>query len=113
MNTGICSCTNPKSDVGLWCFESANNTGPGTVHPLQHDVYHGSSRGGDLNGVCSAQRTPDLHYAYRICIMKIEFDPGKAAENLRKHRVSFAHAEQALSAGNASKLETLAYAKGI
>jgi len=28
--------------------------------------------------------------------MTIEFDPGKAAENLRKHRVSFAHAEQAL-----------------
>lgn len=38
----------------------------------------------------------DLHYAYRICIMHIEFDPHKAAENLRKHRVSFAHAEQAL-----------------
>jgi uncharacterized DUF497 family protein len=28
--------------------------------------------------------------------MHIEFDPNKAAENLRKHRVSFAHAEQAL-----------------
>ena len=28
--------------------------------------------------------------------MDIEFDPDKAAENLRKHRVSFAHAEQAL-----------------
>jgi uncharacterized DUF497 family protein len=28
--------------------------------------------------------------------MNIEFDPDKAAENLRKHRVSFAHAEQAL-----------------
>ena len=26
--------------------------------------------------------------------MDIEFDPEKAAENLRKHRVSFAHAEQ-------------------
>jgi uncharacterized DUF497 family protein len=26
----------------------------------------------------------------------IEFDPEKAASNLRKHRVSFAHAEQAL-----------------
>jgi uncharacterized protein len=38
----------------------------------------------------------DLHYAYWICIMDIEFDPDKAAENLRKHRVSFAHAEQAL-----------------
>ena len=28
--------------------------------------------------------------------MNIEFDPAKAAENLRKHGVSFAHAEQAL-----------------
>jgi uncharacterized protein len=28
--------------------------------------------------------------------MAIEFDPAKAAENLRKHQVSFAHAEQAL-----------------
>lgn len=26
----------------------------------------------------------------------VEFDPAKAASNLRKHRVSFAHAEQAL-----------------
>ena len=28
--------------------------------------------------------------------MDTEFDPDKAAANLRKHRVSFAHAEQAL-----------------
>ena len=28
--------------------------------------------------------------------MSIEFDPAKATENLRKHGVSFAHAEQAL-----------------
>jgi uncharacterized protein len=28
--------------------------------------------------------------------MGIEFDPDKAAANLRKHRVSFAHAEQTL-----------------
>lgn len=28
--------------------------------------------------------------------MEIEFDPEKATLNLRKHRVSFAHAEQAL-----------------
>jgi len=28
--------------------------------------------------------------------MEIEFDPEKAALNLRKHRVSFSHAEQAL-----------------
>lgn len=27
---------------------------------------------------------------------ELEFDPGKAGENLRKHGVSFAHAEQAL-----------------
>jgi uncharacterized DUF497 family protein len=90
--------------------------------------------------------------------MDVEFDSDKAAANLRKHRVSFAHAEQALrdpvavtvedpdaegesrfvtlgmdalgrtlvvvhtpreeqtriiSARKASKLETLAYAKGI
>jgi uncharacterized protein len=37
-----------------------------------------------------------LHYAYRICIMEIEFDPDNAVENLRMHRVSFAHADQAL-----------------
>jgi uncharacterized DUF497 family protein len=29
-------------------------------------------------------------------LMGIEFDPEKASSNLRKHRVSFAHAEQAL-----------------
>ena len=28
--------------------------------------------------------------------MEIEFDPEKARSNLRKHRVSFAHAEQSL-----------------
>jgi len=28
--------------------------------------------------------------------MEIEFDPAKAAANLKKHRVSFAHAEQSL-----------------
>lgn len=28
--------------------------------------------------------------------VKVEFDPGKAQSNLRKHRVSFAHAEQTL-----------------
>jgi uncharacterized protein len=28
--------------------------------------------------------------------LDVEFDPDKAAENLRKHRISFAHAEQAL-----------------
>nr|WP_223115548.1 BrnT family toxin [Luteimonas suaedae] len=28
--------------------------------------------------------------------MEIEFDPDKAQSNLRKHRVSFAHAEQCL-----------------
>ena len=28
--------------------------------------------------------------------MAIEFDPAKAQANLRKHKVSFAHAEQAL-----------------
>jgi hypothetical protein len=28
--------------------------------------------------------------------MEIEFNPEKAASNLRKHRISYAHAEQAL-----------------
>ncbi len=28
--------------------------------------------------------------------MDVEFDPEKAASNLRKHKVSFAHAEQSL-----------------
>ena len=30
------------------------------------------------------------------CPVDIEFDPAKAQANLRKHKVSFAHAEQAL-----------------
>ncbi len=30
------------------------------------------------------------------CHVEIEFDPDKARSNLRKHRVSFAHAEQSL-----------------
>jgi uncharacterized protein len=30
------------------------------------------------------------------CGMEVEFDPAKAAANLKKHRVSFAHAEQSL-----------------
>ena len=39
----------------------------------------------------------DLYaYSMHTACMEIEFDPEKAALNLRKHRVSFAHAEQAL-----------------
>jgi uncharacterized DUF497 family protein len=37
--------------------------------------------------------------------MGIEFDPEKAAANLRKHRVSFAHAEQALRDDRAITME--------
>ncbi len=37
--------------------------------------------------------------------MDIEFDPAKARTNLRKHRVSFAHAEQALRDANALTME--------
>lgn len=37
--------------------------------------------------------------------MEIDFDPDKAAANLKKHRVSFAHAEQALRDGNALTIE--------
>jgi uncharacterized DUF497 family protein len=32
------------------------------------------------------------------CLMEFEFDPDKAKANLRKHKVSFSHAEQALRA---------------
>lgn len=35
----------------------------------------------------------------------IEFDPAKAAANLRKHGVSFAHAEQALRDAHAATIE--------
>lgn len=35
----------------------------------------------------------------------IEFDPAKARSNLQKHKVSFAHAEQALRDRNALTLE--------
>jgi hypothetical protein len=37
--------------------------------------------------------------------MVIEFDPNKAQANLRKHRVSFAHAEQALRDPHAITIE--------
>ena len=37
--------------------------------------------------------------------MVIEFDPQKAASNLKKHGVSFAHAEQALRDSNAVTIE--------
>ncbi|MDZ4348255.1 MAG: BrnT family toxin [Xanthomonadaceae bacterium] len=40
-----------------------------------------------------------------IIRMELEFDPEKAAANLRKHRVSFAHAEQALRDDNAITIE--------
>jgi len=38
----------------------------------------------------------------------IEFDPAKAALNLRKHGVSFAHAEQALRDPGAATIDDLA-----
>ena len=37
--------------------------------------------------------------------MGIEFDPAKARANLRKHRVNFAHAEQALHDPHALTIE--------
>ena len=37
--------------------------------------------------------------------MAIEFDPAKGAKNLRKHRVSFAHAEQVLHDERALTIE--------
>jgi hypothetical protein len=40
-----------------------------------------------------------LIYMHKICIIKrmeFEFDPAKAKGNLKKHGVSFSHAEQAL-----------------
>ncbi len=37
--------------------------------------------------------------------MEIEFDPDKAAANQKKHRVSFAHAEQVLRDSNAITIE--------
>ena len=37
--------------------------------------------------------------------MEIEFDPAKARANLAKHKVSFAHAEQALRDPNAVTIE--------
>jgi hypothetical protein len=37
--------------------------------------------------------------------MLFEFDPAKAASNLAKHRVSFAHAEQALRDEHALTIE--------
>lgn len=37
--------------------------------------------------------------------MVVEFDPAKAKTNLRKHRVSFAHAEQALRDARAFTIE--------
>lgn len=40
-----------------------------------------------------------------MSIRAIEFDPAKAAANLRKHGVSFAHAEQALRDPHAATIE--------
>ena len=40
-----------------------------------------------------------------ILIRALEFDPDKATANLRKHGVSFAHAEQALLDDNAVTIE--------
>jgi hypothetical protein len=37
--------------------------------------------------------------------VEIEFDPAKAKANLQKHKVSFAHAEQALRDPTASTIE--------
>ncbi len=37
--------------------------------------------------------------------MEVEFDPGKAEANLKKHQVSFAHAEQALRDDHAVTIE--------
>lgn len=45
-----------------------------------------------------------MHWMH-IFDMDMEFDPVKAAANLRKHRVSFAHAEQALRDDNAVTIE--------
>ncbi len=39
------------------------------------------------------------------CAVDIEFDPAKPRSNLRKHRVSFAHAEQALRDDRAVTVE--------
>lgn len=41
---------------------------------------------------------------YKLC-MEIEFDSSKATSNLRKHGVSFAHAESALRDTNALTVE--------
>lgn len=38
-------------------------------------------------------------------LVDIEFDPAKAKANLQKHKVSFAHAEQALRDSNAFTIE--------
>ena len=38
-------------------------------------------------------------------LVQIEFDPAKARTNLAKHKVSFAHAEQALRDPNAVTIE--------
>jgi uncharacterized DUF497 family protein len=45
------------------------------------------------------RRPPDWRLMHIRCILPhvdIEFDPAKARSNLQKHKVSFAHAEQAL-----------------
>src|SRR3546814_10718099 len=42
--------------------------------------------------VCSS----DLAFNMHTILVAIEFDPDKAQANLRKHRASFAHAEQSL-----------------
>ena len=46
-----------------------------------------------------------MHFICIIAAMSIEFDPAKARSNLRKHGVSFAHAEDALHDGMALTTE--------
>jgi uncharacterized DUF497 family protein len=42
---------------------------------------------------------------HNCAVSDIEFDPAKAAANLRKHRVAFSDAEQALRDPNAMTIE--------
>ena len=62
----------------------------------------------NVSSLNKRRETPPLDYMHSMRIIRlvdIEFDPAKARVNLRKHRVSFAHAEQALRDPFASTIE--------
>ena len=65
-------------------------------YPIPIGSVPGCARSNLAALACVQYSSSDFELHMHIASMDIEFDPDKAASNLRKHKVSFAHAEQAL-----------------